>query len=86
MDDFSLSGEVSVVAEDVETLVRYAEETDLFLNASKCEIIANNFDIINNIDTFKDFIRIASHDMMLLGAPVLKGPTVDTSLQNKLVS
>ena len=84
MDDFSLSGELSVVTEDVETLVRSAEETGLFLNASKCEIIVNNFDIINNIDTFKDFIKIAPHDMILLGAPVLKGPTFDTSLQNKV--
>ena len=33
MVDFSLSGEVSVVAEDVETLVLSAEETGLFLNA-----------------------------------------------------
>ena len=84
MDDLSLSGEVSVVAEDVETLIRSAEETGLFLSASKREIIAHNFNIINNIDTFKDFIRIATHDVMLLGAPVLKGPAVDTALQNKV--
>ena len=84
MDDFSLSGEVSVVTEDAETLVCSAEETDLFFNASKCEIIANNVDIIKNLDTFKDFIRIALYDMMLLGAPVLIGPAVDTLLQNKV--
>ena len=84
MDDFSIYGEVSVVADDVETLVHSAEETSLFLNVSKCEIIANIFDIINNIVTFKDFIRIAPHDMMLMGVPVLKGPAVDTALQNKV--
>ena len=72
-----------MVTDDVETLVCSAEETRLFLNASKCEIIANNFDIIKNIDTFKDFIRIAPHDMMLLGSPVLKGPAVAQHYRTK---
>ena len=81
MDDFSLSGEVRTVADDVE---RVAEKTGLTLNESKCEIIASNFDIIENIDTFRDFRRVALHRMTLLGAPVLKGPAVDCALQHKV--
>ena len=54
MDDFSLLGEVSTVAEDVEKVKQSAAETALTLNASKCEIIATNFYVVNNIDTFKD--------------------------------
>ena len=44
------------MAEDVEKVIQSAAETGLILNASKCEIIATNFDIVDNIlDTFNDF-------------------------------
>ena len=65
------------MAEDVEKVIQAAEETGLTLNESKCEIIASNFDIIENIHTFREFRRVASQHMTLLGAPVLKGPAVD---------
>ena len=84
MDDFSLSGEVRTVAEDVEKMIQAAEETGLTLNESKCEIIASNFDIIENIDTFREFRRVAPQHMTLLGVPVLKGPAVDCALQHKV--
>ena len=75
---------VSVVA-DVEAIIRSAEQTRLFFNASKCEISADNVDNSNkNIDTFKVFIRISPHDMMLRGAPDLKGLSVDIALHNKV--
>ena len=84
MDDFSLSGEVRTVADDVERVIQAAEKTGLTLNESKCEIIASNFYIIENIDTFRDFRRVALHRMTLLAAPVLKGPAVDCALQQKV--
>ena len=77
IDDFFLSGEVRTVADDVERMIQAAEKTDLTLNESKCEIIASNFDIIENIDTFRDFRRVAPQYMTLLGAPVLKCSAVD---------
>ena len=83
MDDFSLSGEVRTVADDVEMVIQAAEKTGLTLNESKCEIIASNFDI-ENIDTFRDVRRVAPQHMTLLGAPVLKDPAVDCALQHKV--
>ena len=77
MDDFSLSGEVRTVADDVERVIQAAEKMGL-------TIIASNFDIIENIDTFRDFRRVAPQHMTLLEAPVLKGPAVDCALQHKV--
>ena len=72
------------MADDLERVIQAAEKTGLTLNESKCEIIASNFDIIENIDTFRDFRRVAAQHMTLLGAPVLKGPAVDCALQHKV--
>ena len=71
MDDFLLSGEVNTVAEDVEKVTQSASETGLTLNASTFEIIATNFDLVHNIDTCKDFKRIAPHD--IIGSPCFQG-------------
>ena len=46
--------------------------------------IEDHFDIVDDIDTFKDFKRIAPQDVTLLGAPVLKEPAVNLALQNKV--
>ena len=51
MNDFSLSGEMSVVADDLETLVHSAKENSLFCNTSKCKIIANNFLTLSTTQT-----------------------------------
>ena len=75
---------IRTVADDVERVIQAAEKTGLTLSDSKCEIITSNFDIIENIDTFRDFRRVASQHMTLLGAPVLKGPAVDCALQHKV--
>ena len=73
------------MAEDVEKVIHTAAETSLLtLNASKGEINATNFDIVDNINTFKDFKRIAPQEMIFLRAPVLIGSAVDLVLQNKV--
>ena len=72
------------MATDVEKMIQSSAERGLTFNASNCEIIATNFDIVDNIDTFKDFKRIALQDMTVLGVPVLKGPAVDLALKNKV--
>ena len=51
--------EVNTVAEDVEKVKQSTAETGLTPNSSKFEIIATNFDIVDNVDTFKNFKRIA---------------------------
>ena len=42
------------MAEDVEKVTQSAGATGLILNVLKCEIIATNFDIIDNTDPCKD--------------------------------
>jgi len=34
--------------------------------------------------TFKDFIRVNKEEMILLGAPVVKGIAQDTAIKNKI--
>ena len=46
--------------------------TGLILNASKCEITAKNYKLIDKFSIFKDFKRVAAEDHTLLGAPILK--------------
>ena len=57
VDDFSMSQEASAVAEDM--------ETDISLDASKCEMITNDFDIITNVDILqglqKDMTILLEH-------------------------
>ena len=68
------------MAADVERVIQAAEKTGLTLNASKCEIIASNFDIIENIDTFRDLRRVAPQHMTLQGAAAFTLP-----LQNAIL-
>ena len=58
--------------------------TGLHLNSHKCEIIANNFELVDQYPIFKDFKRIAKEDMHLLGAPILEGKAVNKALQAKI--
>ena len=42
---------LSIAAKNANIVIRSATETGLTLNARKCDIVATNFDIIDNIDT-----------------------------------
>ena len=91
MDDVSLSGHISTVAADVETLTAAAsaaaaagEETGLHLNRNKCEIIANDFNIVSSFKVFDQFRQVQREDLSLRGASILKGLAIDTSLRQKI--
>ena len=84
MDDVSLSGHISTVAADVETIIAAAGKTGLHLNRNKCEIIANDFNIVSSFKVFDQFRRVKREDLSLLGAPILKGSAVDTALRQKI--
>ena len=58
----------------------------LRLNTHKCEIIANNFELVDQFPILKDFKRIAKEDMTLLSAPILEGKAVDKALQAKIMA
>ena len=51
------------------------------MNSHKCEIIANNFELVDQYHIFKDFKLIAKEDMNLLSEPILEWKAVNTALQ-----
>jgi len=64
--------------------VESCTETGLRLNTTKCEVVMEDFTKIDGVDTFKDFIRVNKEEMILLGAPVVKGIAQDTAIKNKI--
>ena len=84
VDDTNLEGKISQVANDVQHIIDSHQHTGLHLNSPKCEIIANNFELVDQFPIFKDFKRIAKEDINLLGGPILEGKAVNTALQAKI--
>jgi len=70
MGDVTLPGELPTVERDIVTITNAYAETGLRLNTNKCEIITEDFSKLDEIDTFKDFIRVDKAQMTLLEAPV----------------
>ena len=58
--------------------------TGLPLNPTKCKITAKNFDCIQGIQTFSAFKKVGYADLIMLGAPVMKGRAVDSALESKI--
>ena len=54
VNDINLEGKVSSIARDVQSIIDSNPTTGLVLNASKCEIMAKNFQMINKFSIFKD--------------------------------
>jgi len=81
MDDVTLSGDLHTVEKDIITVTESFSETGLQLNTKKCEIIMKDFTQIENLATFKDFVRVDKTEMTLLGAPIIKGKAQDIQLK-----
>jgi len=58
--------------------------TGLQLNPAKCEITVKNFDCIRGIQTFLAFKKVEIADLIMLGAPVMKGTAVNSALESKV--
>jgi len=84
MDDVTISGDLQTVEKYIVTIVESCTETGLRLNTTKCEIVMEDFTKIDGVDAFKDFIRVNKEEMILLGAPVVKGIAQDTAIKNKI--
>jgi len=56
-------------------------KTGIQLNADKRDIIMVE---INTLTTFNDFIHVNKENMILLGAPVLKGKAQDKFIKDKI--
>lgn len=78
LDDFTLGGLQSVVASDVQRVMEIGAAMGLFLNVSKCEIIADPNTVVTDT-LLQSFQRLASTDCCLLGAPLFHGSTLDAA-------
>ena len=58
MDDFKLGGRIQMIASDFERMINAEKRIGLRPNATKCEIVAKNLDIIKNCQIFKDIKKI----------------------------
>ena len=83
IDDVNLEGRVGEVASKVQAIVDASTKTGLSLNETKCEITANNMDIINNYPIFSHFKKVNKVDTLVLGAPVMAGEAVHRALREK---
>ena len=54
-------------------------------NTHKCEIIANNFELVDQHPVFCYFKRVQGEDMTILGTPALPGMAADKIRQEKIV-
>ena len=57
MDDITLSGELGTVEGDVEAIIQSASETGLKRNQAKCEIIMEDFSMIDSSSIFKNSLK-----------------------------
>jgi len=79
LDDFTLGGHETVVADDVNTIIESGEMLGLNLNTNKCELICEQQDQLES-DLLRSFFRIQPDDSYLLGAPLFPGQALDSAL------
>ena len=73
MDDLSLGGLESVVADDVSKIIKEGEDLGLILNTSKCELITHRgFNVRSS--TLRSLQRVEMEETILLGAPLFVVP------------
>jgi hypothetical protein len=81
MDDVTIGGPVSQVAQDVDTIRRKGKEIGLQLNDKKCELISKA--ALPNNPTFENFIHLSTLEAELLGAPLTVGTAMDMALSRR---
>ena len=84
MDDITLVEDIPTVEADVNTILDHSEETGLQLNRGKCNIVTDNPEVIPDSSILSHFVKVSEQDMILLGAPIVKGPAQDAALQDKI--
>ena len=68
----------------MQRIIKAQETTGLGLNTRKCEIVANDFDLVDKYPVFRDFKRVHKEDLTFLGGPVLQGRATDKVLHEKI--
>ena len=85
MNDITLAGKSSTVAQDISFIKEAGAQLGLRLNVSKCEIISKNTTKQFESSAFEGFQRIELDHLCLLGAPILREPATDNCLREKCV-
>ena len=83
LDDLTLGGLQSQVADDVRHITSFGENIGLHLNVSKCELICAPDLSIEN-DVLKSFQRLQIDEACLLGIPLSQGPSMDKAWTDRL--
>jgi hypothetical protein len=81
MDDVTLGGSVSEVAQDVEEIRCKGRDIGLQLNDKKCEFISKS--AISTNPVFTNFKHLSVEEADLLGAPLTVGTAMDTALSRR---
>jgi len=76
LDDISLGSSVDTVASDVAQIINVGTEIGLSLNADKCELIALDNVVVNDV-VLQSFNRVKIADKSLLESPFFPGPALD---------
>ena len=79
LDDFTLGGLASTVADDVNIVIHKGASLGLQLNRSKCEIISDHV-TTTQCSQFQGFQHTTTSAATLLGAPLSAGLAMDTIL------
>ena len=83
MDDVTLGGPSSVVAEAVDMVAEQGASLGLLLNRSKCKVIGSPEAC--SLPAFDRFSVVDVESACLLGAPLLRGLAMDHMLESKCV-
>ena len=72
LDNFTLGGKLTTVAQDVRRIVELGSELGLILNAAKCELVAHP-SLVNDNPLLRLFTWVEPVDATLLGVPLYPG-------------
>ena len=76
LDDFTLGGNVAIVAQDVRRIIDLGSKMGLILNAAKCELVCHS-DFAVDDPLLRSFTRVQPCDATLLGAPLFQGKVLN---------
>ena len=81
LDDFTIGGTESAVAQDINTVFVKGAELGLRPNVSKCELICHS-EFAPTFPVLRSFIKTTPDESLLLGAPILPAGKLDSVLQD----
>jgi len=85
MDDGTLGGDAETLLSDFNTVCRIGSELGLLLNEQKCELVTDDFKVLEKFRAVAPAIlHVKTHHAVLLGAPIGSSEEIDVILSKKL--